>query len=372
LIDHFGSGGAQRQIVNLGIELARRGQDVEFAIYYPSFDYHRSEVDDAGIPVYEIPKESRYSLSVPLRLRRLLTDRNYDAVLSYLDVPGVYAILSVLGRKTAVVVSERSMSQRAGPSIWQRLRINLYRRADHIVTNSHTHREWILRNFPWTAGRISTIYNGIDLKRFAPPKQPFVKRQKPRLVAVGTLTPSKNALGLLRAFENNHISDRVQSINWVGKADETPRGSLYFNEIQSYLETSATRVSWSWLGEWKDVAPIVRAHDALIHPSLFEGLPNAACEAMACARPVLISDVGDHPRIVQEGETGFLFDPLDVSSIQMAVGRFLKLDATAYNQMCCQARAIAEESFSLEKCAAAYERVLRQSVSMRRATVSTE
>lgn len=367
LIDHFGSGGAQRQIVNLSIELARRGHAVEFAIYYPSFDYHRAEVEDAGIPVHEIPKTTRYSWSVPWRLRRLLANEGYDAVLAYLDTPSIYAVLSVIGRTdTALVVSERSVSQQERPSPLQWFRTNLYRRADHIVANSHTHREWMQRNFAWTADRVSTIYNGVDTQRFSPPQAPYVRRDKPKLVAVGTLSRNKNALGLLRALGSERLAGRIESLTWVGKPDETEAGRAYRAEIDAYAAGLGTRIRWNWLGEQRDVAPIVREHDALIHPSYFEGLPNAACEALACARPVLIGRVGDHPKLVREGGTGFLFDPHDEGDISSAVERFLALDAAEYRSMCEQARSFATSNLSLAACASAYERVLERSVASRR------
>jgi glycosyltransferase involved in cell wall biosynthesis len=130
-----------------------------------------------------------------------------------------------------------------------------------------------------------------------------------------------------------------------------------------------TSVSWRWLGERSDVEQIIREHDALIHPSLFEGLPNVACEALACGRPVLISRVGDHPQIVKEGVTGFLFDPHDEEDIGAAIGRLLELDAEQYNEMCHRGRAFAEEHLSLQACAIAYEQVLEQSISMRRQSI---
>ncbi len=52
VIDHFGSGGAQRQMVNLALGLSRRGHDVEFLVYYPEFDFFRARVDEAGLTVH--------------------------------------------------------------------------------------------------------------------------------------------------------------------------------------------------------------------------------------------------------------------------------------------------------------------------------
>jgi glycosyltransferase involved in cell wall biosynthesis len=74
----------------------------------------------------------------------------------------------------------------------------------------------------------------------------------------------------------------------------------------------------------------MQRHDALIHPSLYEGLPNAVCEALAAGLPVLISNVCDHPLLVVEGERGFLFDPSDPLSIAMSIERAAALDADSW------------------------------------------
>ena len=74
--------------------------------------------------------------------------------------------------------------------------------------------------------------------------------------------------------------------------------------------------NWRWLGEESDIPGLLREHHALIHPSLYEGLPNVVCEALAAGMPVLVSNVCDHPLLVADGERGFLFDPADPGSIR--------------------------------------------------------
>lgn len=55
--------------------------------------------------------------------------------------------------------------------------------------------------------------------------------------------------------------------------------------------------------------------DLVLLPALFEGMPNAVLEAMACARPVLASAVGGLPDLIRHGETGWLVQPEDLSDL---------------------------------------------------------
>jgi glycosyltransferase involved in cell wall biosynthesis len=109
------------------------------------------------------------------------------------------------------------------------------------------------------------------------------------------------------------------------------------------------------LGEQSDLLCLFRTHDALIHPSLYEGLPNVACEALAAGLPVLISNVCDHPLLVTEGQRGFLFDPSDPQSIAKCIERATELDADGWRILARNAREYAETHLGVDKMVEAYE-----------------
>ena len=52
--------------------------------------------------------------------------------------------------------------------------------------------------------------------------------------------------------------------------------------------------------------------DLVVLPALFEGMPNAVLEAMACARPVLATRVGGVEDVIEDGRTGWLLEPEDL------------------------------------------------------------
>ena len=54
------------------------------------------------------------------------------------------------------------------------------------------------------------------------------------------------------------------------------------------------------------VARHLRLCDVVLLPSVWDGLPNALLEAMACARPVLASDSGGIPEVIEHGVSGLM------------------------------------------------------------------
>ncbi|HTO11582.1 MAG TPA: glycosyltransferase [Candidatus Binatia bacterium] len=64
-----------------------------------------------------------------------------------------------------------------------------------------------------------------------------------------------------------------------------------------------------YVGDTKALAGLYAAMDLCVFPSLWDGMPNAALEAMAAARPVVASAVGGLPEIIEHGVSGFLVAP---------------------------------------------------------------
>jgi glycosyltransferase involved in cell wall biosynthesis len=82
---------------------------------------------------------------------------------------------------------------------------------------------------------------------------------------------------------------------------------------QSKLEARAVDLGVSssvqFLGDRTDVAALLDGFDVLVLPSLAEGFPNAALEAMAVGIPVVATSVGGTPEVVIDAETGLLVPP---------------------------------------------------------------
>jgi glycosyltransferase involved in cell wall biosynthesis len=74
-------------------------------------------------------------------------------------------------------------------------------------------------------------------------------------------------------------------------------------------------------GHVSDIRTIWKQNHLLTLPSRYEGLPLALVEAMWCARPAVVTDVGGNAELCLDNETGFVAPAANVSSFALALER---------------------------------------------------
>ena len=346
--------------MTLGRLLVLRGHVVSVMTYYPH-DFYLPSVREAGIG-YEC-------IQVKNPLRRIIEFRQairfgkQDVVLTFMETPSLLAELAALPfRRWGLVVSERTAYINRSRSAFLRIGA-LHRIADHVTANSHTNRLMLEAHCPWLRGRITTVYNAVDMKKFG--KNKDIQNNKVgevRLLAVGRLTPQKNALGLLEGLHRAICRRPEYSIrlDWYGdKSVSCANGAKqYYNEVFERMCDLNLQDIVNFHEATPDIAKEYRKSSALVHASFFEGLPNVICEAMSCGLPVLASEVCDNSALVIPEQTGLLFDPRSPESIAEAILRFCKLDVDRKRRMVFKSMSIADKLFSEERFASHYENIL--------------
>jgi glycosyltransferase involved in cell wall biosynthesis len=359
VIDNLGTGGAQRQMVNLAVGMTRKGHLVELFCYAPG-DMLAGPLREAGIRVHWHMKRGRYTPDVLLALSRLVKQSQYNLALSFMTTPNFYALtVGALapGRHIPVVVSERFCDLPEGPALAERLVRPLYRFAAHVVTNSHHQRENLSSSYTFLQNRLSTIYNGYDLQAFAPgvgePDNDAL-----RILVIASVSPYKNGLCLVEALNILRRSTSLRPrVTWIGQRLMVGERLRYLQAMEQKIDEYELRPQWEWLGQRSDIAEQLRQHDVLVHPSYGEGLPNVVCEAMACGRPVIVSATLDHNKLVQDGVSGYLFDWRAPQDLADKIQAFDQATPEERHAMGGRGRRFAEANLSLDRFVADYERL---------------
>ena len=233
---------------------------------------------------------------------------------------------------------------------------HLSRLADAILAVSDDLRRRLVVDLGIPAEAVSVIYNGVDCDLFRPAHRETARQRlgtpaSPTVVgSVGRLVPVKNFASLLRAVRL--LSPELQPEVWfVG--DGPDRTHL---EMLARALLPAGRVRF--LGHREDLPSVLPAFDVFAVPSLSEGISNTLLEAMACGLPVVATDVGGNPEVVEHGRTGLLFAANHDAALARHLaalcsdpGRRIALGANATQEI--------RRRFSLETMVSSYESVYR-------------
>ncbi|MBT8444157.1 MAG: glycosyltransferase, partial [Gammaproteobacteria bacterium] len=104
----------------------------------------------------------------------------------------------------------------------------------------------------------------------------------------------------------------------------------------------------TWLpGRLDNVERVLRGLDVFALTSLNEGISNTILEAMATGLPVVATNVGGNPELVDDGSTGFLVPVADVECLSETLGRYLS-DPSLRRRQGQQARDKAVRRYSLD------------------------
>lgn len=351
-------------MVTLALALMARGHTVTFLIYQKKI-FYEEELEKAGIRVLLIDSTNKFSRF--LKVRGIFWSHGQDLVLSYSVGPSFWAELSTLTlfrrRTWGLVASERGLER-----VMLIPRVDVLRRvhslADHIFSNSYANCEQILSDAPWLKEKMSVIYNLIDASKFSRVKVPEPPYRN-HIVIPARVAAVKNVVSVISAVA--HIKEKLREaqgmIRWVGDSVETG-DDAYVQRCQSLVEEEGLGDIFEFCPVTKHIEDEYKKCGAVGLFSIYEGLPNAVCEAMCCGKPIIATRVSDVPRLVTDNWNGFTCEASSVASIANALSVFLdtpdEIRASMAQHSYERAMEMFEFSGILDKMEALFEKVVRE------------
>lgn len=114
------------------------------------------------------------------------------------------------------------------------------------------------------------------------------------------------------------------------------------------------------LDQPQQVAQHLRLCDVYLQPSLWDGMPNALLEAMACGCGCIASDAGGIPEMIEHGRTGFLLPRTQLHHLGDAILEYWALPASMRQQIATAARDRIVTHYSLSQEAAQLQSLIVQ------------
>ena len=146
--------------------------------------------------------------------------------------------------------------------------------------------------------------------------------QENRIMYMGAISRMKNLLSLIKAL--NLVKNEIKDFKLIITGSIQDKN--YFNEITSYINKRGFKDNIEYLGiiANKQKLDEFSKFSFLVLPSLNEHAPIVISEAFAAGRPVIASNVGGIPYMVDDKKNGFLIDPKNERDIADKIIYFLK------------------------------------------------
>lgn len=248
-----------------------------------------------------------------------------------------------------------------------------YRRASRVVAVSDAVRQSALEYYALPAEQVVTLKSPVDIAglrkaaKVDPPSwfsstisaeehgkaETDLQQTKPlNIVCVGRMTREKGQDLLITAASllRNHSGGRTES--GVKRLEKFVVWLVGDGPLRGELEEQTGRLGLSdhvrFVGQVTSPASLVTRCDVLVCPSRYEGLPNVVLEAMALEVPVIASDVGGIPEVVQPGVTGTLVPVEQPQRIAEELAGLFQ-STGRYREMAGRARALVQEHFAMPR-----------------------
>lgn len=322
-------GGAER-FIERAVAALRAHEEVEVTLLArewkeaPGYQYWRVNPPYRG----SLTRDKGFSSAV----RRALAtagDR-FDLVQSHERIPGI-AIYRAGDGVHATWLTQRGRAL----SKWERLRISFnpyhpyvlkqerlmftHRALRAVICNSMMVRDDIVATFRTHPSRLHVIYNGVDLEAFHP-RAADTRTQVRAGLGIADDVPLFIYVG--SGFERKGVGRLIEALAGV----PAPASALIVGEDKQFksYQAQAKRLGLAdrvhFLGPRSDLPALYGAADAFVLPTLYDPMPNAALEALACGLPVVTTRQCGAKEFIREGENGYVLDALDVPGLSQVLG----------------------------------------------------
>ncbi|MGE0549448.1 MAG: glycosyltransferase [Kofleriaceae bacterium] len=349
VLSSYGVGGQERVALDLALGQQARGHRVGVVSLAPPPDGAMAlEFSQAGISVGRVPKRGGLDPTLVPRLARELMRQRVDVVHTHNPLPLIY------GAPAARLVGAAAIHTKHGANPGSRGHRVLRRVAAQMthafvaVSDTTAAQARALGDAP--EAKLHTIPNGIRLDRYQPdPEARAAARVELGLGdawvigTVGRLDVYKNQALLVRAVAPL-LSSKTRLVI-IGEGDA--RG-----EVEAAIAALPDPRWVVMTGRRMDVPRLIHAFDVFALSSKSEGLPLVVPEAMAAGLPIVSTNVGGLPSVVDDGQTGLLV-PVDEGALSAALAK-LTADHELARRLGRRAREVALDRYSSDRMVDAY------------------
>ena len=340
-----GWGGQEIRILLECQELIRAGHKVTILCVPGSQIAHRART--AGIGVIECPMRHAYDPIALISLIRLMRRERFHVVNTHSSVDSWIASIAARLSVVPVIIRTRHLSVPV-PSHFLNI---IYRIPDAVITTGEATRQQLIGKGMALPERVFSIPTGVDIKRFDfKIKAEYLREEfgidkgQPVVSMVAVLRSWKRHEVLLEACRR--LKKRFTDIKILLVGDGPGK-----KRIEDCIEEMQLKDSVIMTGYRNDVPEIVSISNVCtITSDKAEGVPQAVLQYLAMAKPVVATDAGGIPEVVQHGKTGILVTANDANALAQGITSLLENPELGH-RLGAAGRQLVLRDFTVEKMA---------------------
>jgi len=357
-------GGSGVVASELAMALAERGHRVHLFSYahpfrLPGFQQNLilHEVEVSSYPLFKYPP---YSLALAARLAEVAQSEKLEIIHAHYAVP--HATSAYLARQLVAPQPLKVVTSLHGtditlvgsdPSYYPVVRFSIAQ-SDAVTAVSEYLRRKTLEEFR-IEKEIQVIPNFVDTRRFdgvvrACDRKKYAPNDEPILVHASNFRPVKRVGDAIRVFAQ--VREKLAcKLLLIGQGPERLVAQRLAKDLGIAKDVF-------FLGEQEFPENIYACADLFLLPSEEESFGLSALEAMSCGVPVIATDIGGLPELVEHGKTGYLFPVGDIDGMARAAITLLR-DPALHHSMRQACRQVAEQRYERSNIVRVYETLYR-------------
>lgn len=323
---HLFQGGAERVMLTLANQFATQDIQVDFILAKAKGQF----LNRLSPKINVLDLQAGKTVFSVFRLVAYLRKQKPDVLFSTLHPSNIVTLVAkmISGTDVRVVVRVATTVSAQKYTSWRKWLVRtvlafFYSRADKVVAVSNSVAVDLQNYLKINPSKIVSIYNPTITDELLEKSDEFVSHpwfqsgQPPVIIGVGRLTADKGFADLVRSFAIVR-SSTIARLVILGDGIERSHLELLARELE--IESD-----FSILGYVENPFAYLKSAALFAIPSLWEGLPNALIEAMACDCPVISTDCpGGAKEILNNGKYGDLVPVGDPKSLADAIVRNLR------------------------------------------------
>ncbi|WJY26415.1 glycosyltransferase [Sporosarcina trichiuri] len=300
IMPEFGLAGAEIMAENLSIALEDDGFDVNVVSLY---DYHSAiteRLENQNIKVIYLDKKKGFDIKVIFSLYKLFKKEKPEIIHTHRYILPYAMIAAIAAKVPTKVHTIHNIASKETGKFQRKINYFFFKYCGVVpVAISPLVKKSVIREYNFSEEKVPMVYNGIDLAKCIEKKAYNDENKKISILHVGRFSEQKNHSELIENFKIicNEMPNITLKLIGSGHLEKTVKDKVKDLGLENNVE---------FLGTKANVFPYLNDADIFILPSLWEGMPITLIEAMATGLPIVATNVGGVPDMIEHRVTGLL------------------------------------------------------------------